>query len=755
MSVAVGVAALSALSLQAADTANAPYRMDTSVTTRIEITALNSDTLVSAPSKDGGFYIGGAFTTIAGHSRLGLAKFKADGTIDATFNATGGFNGRITLLRVQPDGRLMVAGNFTRFNETARKGIARLNTDGTLDASFNPSALLSQEGISIVTLFAVQADGRILVSGEGKLLRLNADGTLASRLPYSAGIGYLQAIAVQPNGKILIAGFQAGADRMADALVARLNADGTTDTSFKNTTKYSNPNPSIVALAVQADGRILVGGSFSVINDQSGRSSVVRLNADGNLDTGFNPGSGAQEGDGTQNGNGTVKDIVLNSDGRILVSGLFNKFNGAGTAGVVRLNANGSVDTGFNASGSAFAHSSAATMSVQTNGKIALAGVKAPSTESGSSTPILTRLNADGKTDTSFSMGRIADSARHVVAVPTSGGKFYVGGLFESVDGVSRNAIARLNANGTLDTAFNPGTGIVANPAGWSHPVSAIAVQSDGNVLIGGMFTSYNGANARLIVRLKPDGTRDTTFKGGAEIAKTNAELVDKIVVQSDGRILASTNSALLRLNADGSRDTSFTSAIGSDASIFSVTVQSDAKILVSGYLKQSNGSSTAGLLRLNANGSRDTSFTPGTFNDLPSTVVLQPNGQILVSGQFTKIGDKSRKNVARLNANGSVDTAFDASAAMPSVSDPVNGITLQSDGRIVVLVTNRETGPRFIQLKANGSLDSSFAGTDFVLSSESSTVTSLSDGRLLVSGWTSTAFRGGVIQRGVVILKK
>ncbi len=205
---------------------------------------------------------------------------------------------------------------------------------------------------------------------------------------------------------------------MARNRVARLNASGTLD-GFN-----PNVNGTVYSMAVQADGKIVIGGAFTVVGGVA-RNRIARLNADGTLDMGFNP-----------NANGTVISAAVQADGKILVAGGFTAIGVSARNRIVRLQADGTVDVGFNADlNGSVVYSTA----VQTDGKIVVGGNFAA--VGGTTRNYIARLNADGTLDTGFNPD--ADSTVEGIAVQADG-KIVIGGIFSYVGGVTRGAIARL-----------------------------------------------------------------------------------------------------------------------------------------------------------------------------------------------------------------------------------------------------------------------------------------------------------------------
>ncbi|MEY3470750.1 MAG: hypothetical protein RLZZ223_100, partial [Candidatus Parcubacteria bacterium] len=211
---------------------------------------------------------------------------------------------------------------------------------------------------------------------------------------------------------------------------------------------------------------------------------------------------------------------------------------------------------------------------------------------------------------------------------------------FTSYQGVGANFIIRLNSDGSRDTSFNVGTG-------FNNTVNTLTLQSDGKILVGGGFTSYQGVEANRIIRLNSDGSRDTSFNMGTGFSN----YVDTLALQSDGKILVGGQftsyqgvgaNYIIRLNSDGSRDTSFNMGTGFSNYVDTLALQSDGKILVGGWFTSYQGVGANYIIRLNSDGSRDTSFNLGTgFNDSIASLALQSDGKILVGGYFTNYQDQ------------------------------------------------------------------------------------------------------------------
>jgi len=348
---------------------------------------------------------------------------------------------------------------------------------------------------------------------------------------------YVEAVALQPDGKILIGGdfTSYNGDESAPDHIMRLNADGTRDASFNPGGSGADTNSvtlgqSMHAVALQPDGRIIIGGSFRSYNgDESAPDRVMRLNADGTRDASFNPG-GSGAGGGITAG-GTINEVVLQPDGRIIIGGDFTSYNGDESAPdhVMRLNADGTRDASFNPGGSG-ASGPIVVVALQSNGKIIIGPVSGYNDSPVASVNVI-RLNADGAHDTSFKQsGTGVDRLFAAVAQPD--GKVIIAGT-------SGARIARLNADGARDASFNPG-GLGPEVQRSDIPlhiprfVDMVALQPDGKIFIAGSFASYNGDESAPdgFMRLNADGTFDRSFKhrGGTGIVA--------VALQPDGQIV-------------------------------------------------------------------------------------------------------------------------------------------------------------------------------------------------------------------------
>jgi len=605
-----------------------------------------------AVQSDGKILIGGGFTSVNRVACTNLARLYADGSLDTTFTTT--LTGTILSMVLQPDGKILI-GRWS-------SGVARLNPDGSVDTSFVPGA-----GGDVFAL-VLQPDGKILVgcvsyySSDPGLIRLNSDGSIDSS--FSApltGRGTVLTLALQPDGKILVGGtFEVtGVERRS---LVRLNANGSLDGSFAPTLEPGSDSlPYVNALARQTDGRILVGGDFGYVNGQR-KACLARLNPDASLDTTF---PSHPSGPGYY-----VRALAAQADGKVLIGGHFRSVSGVEQAGLARLNGDGSLDNSFVVaiakSGSPVWIESPV---FQADGRILIGGWFY--SVNGVARGGIARLHPDGSLDTTFQngmsgLGSNYDGWGQAIALQPDG-KVLVGGSFALVNGVARGSIARLHPDGSLDTSFQNG---MSGLAGSTRDCWAILLQPDGRILIGGQFESVNGVTRNCIARLQANGSLDTTFQNGMSgLGPGSSEnRCYALALQPDGKILVGGNfksvngvarTNIARLNANGSLDSSFRVILGPTGTQVSVVgaivLQNDGKILVGGWNLRIEGVAPYVCARLSPDGSLDPSFVPvtatGVTYPLVTSIALQADGRILVGGRFSSLNGYVRNHVARLLA--------------------------------------------------------------------------------------------------------
>jgi uncharacterized delta-60 repeat protein len=522
----------------------------------------------------------------AGGNDFALARYNTNGSLDTSFDSDGkvttDFNGSadgICGVALQSDGKIVAAGYGGLGGEDF--AVARYNTDGSLDSSFNSDGKTTTDFFSDwdgAVSVALQSDGKIVVSGyaydgsdgDFAIARYNTDGSLDTSFDSDGKVttdfaGYDDGgtgVAIQSNGEIVAVGSAMVDAVMYELGVARYNSDGSLDTSFdsdgKRTDVFDGSCDDGQAVAVQSDGKTVVAFSTTTLGSAGYDFGVARYNVDGTLDTSF--GTNGKVVIDFDSDDDNVHGVAIQSDGKIVVAGAAI-IDGHGNFALVRFNSNGTLDTGLGTGGkvtTSFSNSDAAFgVAIQSDGKIVVAGTNG-------SDFALARYNTDGSLDTSFdsdgkqttNMG--GTDMAYSVAIQ-SDGKLVVAGKNDS-----DFAIARYNTDGSLDTSFS-GDGKQTTDFGGSDYIQSIAIQSDGKIVaVGAKF--YAGFDFAM-ARYNTDGSLDTSFDSDGKVTTdfgNFSDVASGVAIQSDGKIVAAGKAGsgfgLARYNANGSLDTDFDS---------------------------------------------------------------------------------------------------------------------------------------------------------------------------------------------------
>ena len=695
---------------------------------------------------DGKILIAGSYGSYNGVVSLNrLIRLNVDGTEDKEFTLNAvlsslipKFSSTINAMALQSDGKILVGGSFISYNGQANKNVLiRLNPDGTEDTAFSANAVVSDTtsrfGTGQVSSIAIQADGKILVgglfityngqTGKDRLIRLNADGTEDTAFSTNAVVNgttarisaSVNSIIVQPDQKILIGGaFTNYNGQTGKSFFIRLNSNGTEDTTFSTNAVVNGTankfSTTINSVALQSDGKILVGGNFVNYNVQTGKNYLIRLNSDGTEDTAFS--SNAIVNGVTARFNAQILSVVIDSNSKILVGGQYTTWSsGANKNRLMRFNSDGTEDTTFTANVLAKMNNNVQTIYVAPDASLYVgtiigpAGYNAKINKSGA-----IKLNSDG-TENSLLDGATAFSAGVFTLVKTPSKQLFIGGAFVDYAGQSgKSRLIKVSPSGFEDEAFNANIKNCFN----NNTVLSVVTQTDGKVLVGGSFQIYNSqVGKNYLIRLNADGTEDTAFSTNAVVNSTTAQfssLVNTIAIQTDGKILvggafanyrSTGKNFLIRLNSNGTEDTTFsTNAVvnGTTArfgnTVNSIVIQTDGKILVSGNFVNYNAQTGKNyLIRLNSDGTEDTAFSSNAivngvtarFNAQILSVVIDSNSKILVGGQYTTWSSGANKNrLMRFNSDGTEDTTFTANV-LAKMNNNVQTIYVAPDASLYV----------------------------------------------------------------------
>ncbi|MBL8184582.1 MAG: carboxypeptidase regulatory-like domain-containing protein [Blastocatellia bacterium] len=733
---------------------------------------------------------------------------QAAGDLDPTFNGTGtvrvGFgigNDQLNGVAIQPDGKSVSVGVHADGSAMLETLITRHNEDGSLDATFGNSGIVrpvfpSSTSNNIFHGVAIQADGRIVAVGQTvgvgtssdfAVARYNSDGTPDTTFdgdglavtPISSGnlIDIARSVAIQPDGKIVVAGRARISEGPSndDFAVARYNTDGSLDTEFDGDGKvivaFAGRFDEAFSVAIQDDEKIVAAGfSGSTAED----FALARFNPNGSLDSTFDLDGRVTTSFGA--GRDGAYSVVIQPDDKIVAAGIATMTNL--DFAIARYNPDGSLDASFDVDGLATTPISASSdegrsVLLQADGKLVVTGFALV----GNNDFAMARYNADGSLDTSFdgdgkvttTFGTSRDEALASAMQPD--GKIIAVGLTSTSTDID-SALARYNTNGTLDTAFDTDGRVSVQAGNFEVAHGDSTIQSDGKIISVGTLL-FSGNFDFVVARLNPNGMLDNTFDGDGRVRTAVGTGIDEarsVSVQPDGKIVVSgstrvssqDNFAVVRYNIDGTLDTSFdtdgkvtTSVVIGNDQAFTSEIQSDEKIVVAGRAANP-GFFHFTVVRYNPNGTLDTTFdadgivttSVGSGHSNIVDIAIQKDGKIIAAGSSSN-GSNDDFTVVRYNANGSLDTTFDldgiATTPVFSGSDLAASVALQSDGKIV-LAGHANNGTfteiAVVRFENDGSLDTSFGGDGIVTTaigtghSQARSVVIQSDDKILVSGW-------------------
>ncbi|MDO7874139.1 T9SS type A sorting domain-containing protein [Hymenobacter sp. ASUV-10] len=547
-------------------------------------------------------------------------------------------------MAVQPDGKVLVGGSLTTYNGVPVAPVVRLNANGTLDTSFQLTAAdMAQGGTSpSIEVIVVQPDGKLVIGGSfsqlrgitvNNLARLHADGSTDASFNTGTGCnGPVRAVARQTNGMLLVGGQFTQFNATTTGSVVRLTASGAADPLFQPGTLSTGGI--VMHLRVSPLDSILVVGRFTRYGGLV-RGGIVRLSSSGIPDFNFGPGPGTAE---------TVYDIIELPGSTYLAGGAFTSLHGVPRTGLARLNGSGGLDASYHPVYAKRGYFG--TIVPQANGQL----LAEADFDKLNGTPIaagsVVRLNADGSLHSAI--GISSSGSRY----PQPDGSIMVLESYSSPQGL----LQRHLPTGTLDPSFTPTvliTGFLTAPLS-----SQLLPAPNGRWLISGYFTEAGGLPRPGLARVLPSGAVDPSFVPATPWAGGSSYFIEMVAVQPDGKLLlrwsSNTSGFLARLNADGSLDTGFgTNGLITQPAAMWLTLLPSGQLLVSGSFTSFQGvAAPNGLVRLQANGTPDPSFTAA----LNGTITLQPDGRLLV----TQLHPTLRLyQIKRLNADGSLDTSF------------------------------------------------------------------------------------------------
>jgi uncharacterized delta-60 repeat protein len=590
-----------------------------------------------AQGSDGSYF----FSSQIDHSnnqRTGsLTKTNQNGVPSSSFSSVD-VNDHIFSIKELPDGKILIGGWFNKINDTYSASVVRLNANGTIDGGFLPF-----------------------------------------RIPFS--YEYVSRIAVQSDGKIIVAGSFTNYLNSGYDNILRLHPDGSLDHSFAKNIVALN-----YILFVEVDEHDMLAVSDT--------KTLYKLSPDGALAPGFTPLSA--------NSSGHFYNFKFINENEILVAGTFESFGGIPVKNIARIKSNGTVDAAFDPGKLTYQIFG---LAVKADGSfIVVDGGSAKAFDNLGN--FKQEIYGDKKID-----GLFRDNT----------GNIFLAGSFHSIMGVKKPFVSKLKDDLTLDNSF---TSLLTYTTG----ITNIAAQSDGKVLVGGSYRLHdiNNFDSRLI-RINLDGTVDQSF-----IPQTT--IPNSLCLLPDGKILVVEYfGTLARLLSTGVKDESFHQPkIVSNDYVSAMSVYGD-KIYLSGNFASVDGTSSQGMIRLNMDGTVDNSFKstlpPSSFI---SSFNFQSNGKIIAAGTFPLGGGP--KGILRLNSNGSLDDTFFVGEFS---SNGISQIRCDYKDRIYICGSfpnlNGNLIASFARLKKNGEVDLDFAPGFTSLGMDFTSMEILSDSTVFV----------------------
>ncbi len=550
----------------------------------------------------------------------------------------------IISIKMQQDGKMLLAGNIQFFEKKRVNNLIRLNQDGTLDETFS-FAPANSRWIRKIDLLST---GEIIIAGNYTLTKLSSLGQILNEVD---SIQDINSIVIQNDDKIIITAYQVHGHYAQSSSMYRLNSDLSLDRTFNQSNSFNG----WVQDAAMQDDKIIVSGSFSEVN-KIVKNDLVRFDSNGNLDHSFDTGSGTSDGVGF---------ITIQEDGRILLGHTYiNSFNGIpfNGSGIIRLNADGSVDSSFNTNSQIRGSFSKAFLQ---GSDILIAGTIRLAPNS-SHTYSMCRLKSSGELDLSFTPIEI--SSKYTEMMLDNSGNIIINN--KPLDNY-RYELIRINSEGQVDKSFNPAVGAYGEINTGDY--------FNGQLVVGGVFVRIGDTYTCNLAKINLDGTVDTNFIIEPSLtsrASSNRQPGHIKIINAD-TILVALGNKLIRLNGKGEEDQQFISQGVEDPYYFADKFQilENRKIVTS---------SPNGVFMLNADGSPNVSFNEPR-NRIASTDYfgIQSNG--IVHASSTMIEGNARTTISKLDFDGATDLTFDSGSGT-SISILHIGVVKNDD----ILVTGR-----------------------------------------------------------------
>ena len=586
----------------------------------------------------------------------GIIRLNSDLSIDDTFETGVGFDLIPQSVAIQSDDKILVSGYFNSYNGNPVKKIIRLNEDGSIDTTFNlSSAGFNTAAVTNISLIKILPDDKIMICGKfdfkinqkfygRNLVRLNTDGTVDKTFQPGTGFPYTMfKFEIQPDDKIVRV-YENTYNNETSYKIDRLNPNGDIDLSFNAIEGFGTVRPATTVgytdmfdcqVGIQEDGKILFGGCFYKFQ-YGNTSGLIRFNSDGTKDSSFNytvPGYPAA----------TVKQFIILPNNKILNLNL-SLINEDGTSDNMPI-----ANLDLNSSSNKILLNSANKLLIYTENALRVDNTEIISNNFVQLDLTTNEINKNLQLSTYFEGKDILQNVNEDIII--------LGNSKNNFNIKYHDGIKLLNKNGALIQNNNLYNNLFNGTQSNSNSFKKGLIQPDGKIIV----LKHINPSTNSIIRFNSDFSLDPTF---------SCSLSDDfatIALQADGKIVVASNSQtkIYRLNSDGSLDNSFLPnlpEIGFNEGIYTLAVQKDTKILVAGAFSSYNGVKTNKILRLNSDGSIDTTFQSQVpLGGYIYSLGLQSDGKIVIGGE--NLGWENNDYVAlkRLNIDGTLDNTFNS----------------------------------------------------------------------------------------------
>ncbi|MBC7661876.1 MAG: delta-60 repeat domain-containing protein [Chitinophagaceae bacterium] len=619
----------------------------------------------------GNFYVYGDFTQFGTDlSANHITRFDSSGRRDAGF-VTDIINGSIYSIAEDSQGRIYIAGAFTKVGTVVRLRVARLLSNGALDTSFVTTAGPNANVMALELDERVPGSERLYAAGSfsafgtskvGRLAAMTLTGALDMSYASALGAGFdntIYSLKLLPaSGTLLVGGAftafngisGAGTTRISRINLASRPSPAAIDTSFAMGT---GPNNSVYVLDVDASGNLYAGGAFTSVNGSSNSKYLARFSPTGVIDAAFAVAKKL---------NGPVWSLAFDTAGSALIAaGDFTLYGSVASNRMIRLALDASGTQDINAStaiGSGF-NSIVYGLALSQSNLIAGGSF---SNYNGQNMPFLVRISPGSlQPFASQPVGSMLNAQSNTAVFGKTESEIYVGGTFTQYRGKLVYRLIRTDAQGVLDSTYIPQL---------SGNVNAMVFNPlDSSLLIGGSFSTIGTTATKKIARLLSNGSVDSSFLGAAKAFDSD---VNALAVTADGKIWAggkfttyntNTQKFLARLLSNGNLDSSFTLQGAGFSPLSSVVLtilaMPDGGAIVGGSFTSYGSSSANRIVKIAADGSVDMTFAIGTgFNGTVRTLKLI-DGLLYVGGDFTSYQGVSANRLVRLKLDGKIDPGF------------------------------------------------------------------------------------------------